>query len=74
MPRAGFFTPHTMPKTKTAAADKHYTPPPECYQGAELKPHPGLPPARMYAYTPPSRMGNRLHYPAPTRTVEPFPA
>ena len=63
-----------MPKTKTAAADKHYTPPSNCYQGAELKPHPGMPASRMYAYSLPSRMGDWLHYPTPERTVEPFPA
>ena len=60
-------------KAKTPA-EKPYAPPSHCYQGAELKPHPGLPASRMHAYTLPSRMGNRLHYPAPTRTVEPFPA
>lgn len=57
--------------TKT---DKPYTPPSNCYQGTELKPHPGLPAGRMHAYTLPSRIGDWLHYPAPARRVEPFPA
>lgn len=55
-------------------ADKPYTPPSTCYQGTELKPHPGLPASRFYAFTLPSRMGDWLHYPAPDRHVEPFPS
>jgi hypothetical protein len=50
-----------------------YTPPSSCYQGTELKPHPGLPASRLYALTLPSRMGDWLHYPAPDRRVDPFP-
>lgn len=60
-----------MPKTIPV---KSYTPPISCYQGVELKPHPGLPASRMHAYTLPSRVGGQLYYPAPARRVEPFPA
>ena len=60
-----------MSKTTTL---KPYTPPIGCYQGVELKPHPGLPASRMHAYTLPSRVGGHLYYPAPARRVEPFPA
>lgn len=60
-----------MPQTPP---QKPYTPPSNCYQGIELKPHPGLPAARMYAYTLPSRVGGQLYYPAPARRIEPFPA
>jgi hypothetical protein len=52
---------------------KPYTPPSNCYQGTELKPHPGLPASRTHAFKLPSRMGDWLHYPAPDRRVEPFP-
>ncbi|WP_447915827.1 hypothetical protein [Delftia acidovorans] len=53
--------------------DKPYTPSSNCYQGKELKPHPGLPASRTYAFKLPSRMGDWLHYPGPNRRVEPFP-
>ena len=53
---------------------KPYTPPSNCYQGTELKPHPGLPASRLYAFTLPSRVGGHLYYPAPARRIEPFPA
>lgn len=65
--RVFYFLP---PMKKT---DKPYTPPSNCYQGKELKPHPGLPASRTYAFTLPSRMGDWLHYPRPDRRVEPFP-
>lgn len=53
-------------------ATKPYTPPDWNYQGTELHPDPGMPAGRMYAFTLPSRMGDRLHY--PDGRVLPFPA
>lgn len=43
----------------------------EHYDGAELRPNPGLPPGRLRAYRLPSRMGDKLHY--PDGRVEPAP-
>jgi hypothetical protein len=60
-----------MPKTPP---QKPYTPPSNRYQGIELKPHPGLPAARIYAFTLPSRVGGQLYYPDLSRRVEPFPS
>ncbi|MDR0212532.1 MAG: hypothetical protein LBJ15_00835 [Comamonas sp.] len=42
------------------------------YQSDELKDNPGIPASRMHAFTLPSRVGQRLHYPG--GTVKPFPA
>lgn len=57
--------------TKAKAKAKPYTPPPSNYQGTELKTNPAIPAGRLRAYTLPSRMANRLHY--PDGRVEPFP-
>ena len=54
--------------------DKPYMPPSNCYQGMDLKPHPGLPASRFYAFTQPRRVGGHLYYPVPARRLEPFPA
>lgn len=35
----------------------------QTYDGQELRTNPGIPPERMLAYSLPSRVGNRLHYP-----------
>lgn len=48
-----------------------YKPPANCYQGDELKPNPGMPPERLYAFTLPSRNGKWLHYPDGRRVLFP---
>jgi hypothetical protein len=52
-------------------ATKPYKPSRDNYQGDELKHNPGIPASRMHAFTLPSRVGARLHYPG--GTVKPFP-
>ena len=54
------------------ATTKPYKPSRSQYQGDELKGNPGIPASRMHAFTLPSRVGSRLHY--PDGTVKPFPA
>lgn len=51
--------------------EKPYQPPPWAYQGTELRQNPGMLPGRMHAYSLPSRVGGRLHY--PDGRVERFP-
>ena len=51
--------------------NKPYQPQAWEYQGAELRQNPGIVPGRMHAYSLPSRIGDRLHY--PDGRVEPFP-
>ena len=52
--------------------DKPYKPQACDYQGTELLLNPGILPARMVAYSLPSRVGGRLYYPG--GRVERFPS
>ncbi len=66
--------PHFCIDMSKTQPQKSYTPPSNCYQGTELRPQPGLPASRFYAFTLPSRVGGHLYYPAPAQRTEPFPA
>lgn len=70
-PHAGILLFETQMRKLHDINEKPYQPPPSEYQGTELRQNAGMLPGRMHAYSLPSRVGGRLHY--PDGRVERFP-